>query len=173
MLTGSQFAEQARNGNYIGIPYTKLDCQAFVEKVLKDCGIQYNWRGSNHMWRNALSEKHEITDIDKIPVGAWLFNVQRDGGEKKRGYSDNEGNAKHVGIYLGSYDVIHSTTGGVQWDSIFSNRWNHWGLCKFIKYDSMDAGSETENAQAPTNAPAELVKLLREFFETARKRGWI
>mgnify|MGYP003291983947 CR=1 FL=1 len=37
--TGSAVAEQAKTGGYIGIPYSKLDCQAFVEQVLRDTGI--------------------------------------------------------------------------------------------------------------------------------------
>ena len=35
-MTGYEFAEQARSGKYNGIPYSKLDCQAFVEEVAKD-----------------------------------------------------------------------------------------------------------------------------------------
>lgn len=136
MLTAQKFVEQARNGNYIGIPYKTLDCQGFVEKVLADCGMVIDWRGSNHMWREALSEKNKIDDISEIPAGAWLFTVKNDGGEVERGYHDNEGNAKHVGIYLGNSDVIHSTTGGVQMDVITSKRWTHYGLCKYIDYNS-------------------------------------
>ena len=37
-ISGSDLAEQAVTGNYVGIPYSKLDCQGFVEEVLKDCG---------------------------------------------------------------------------------------------------------------------------------------
>lgn len=135
MITNKQFVNQATNGNYIGIPYSKLDCQGFVEKVLADCGVKKDWRGSNHMWRDALSYKEEITSYDKIPAGAWLFTVKYDGGEKERGYNDNEGNAKHIGIYLGDGKVIHSTTGGVQYDEITSKRWTHYGKCKYINYD--------------------------------------
>lgn len=135
MITSKQFVQQAKNGNYLGIPYSQLDCQGFVEKVLADCGEKHDWRGSNHMWRDALSEKHSIDSWANIPAGAWLFSVKWDGGEKDRGYNDKEGNAKHVGIYLGNSDIIHSTTGGVQMDTIASNRWTHWGKCKYINYN--------------------------------------
>ena len=140
MISAEKFVEQARTGNYLGIPYDDLDCQALVERVLRDCGLKKDWRGSNHMWRDALSSKNAISDIAKIPAGAWLFTVKYDGGEKKRGYNDSEGNAKHVGIYLGGGEVIHSTTGGVQMDNISSARWTHYGLCKYINYGS-DSGS--------------------------------
>lgn len=136
MITAKKFVSQALTGKYIGIPYNALDCQAFVEKVLKDCGEKRDWRGSNDMWRNALSEKHKITNEMNIPAGAWLFTVKNDGGEKERGYNDNEGNAAHVGIYLGFSRVIHSTTGGVQWDDISRARWTHYGLAKCIDYST-------------------------------------
>ena len=143
MITAEQFVYQAKWENYLGIPYKKLDCQAFVERVLSDAGERgHNWRGSNHMWREALSEKHEGICVEDVPAGAWLFTLKHDGGEKQRGYHDDEGNAKHVGIYLGGGDVIHSTSAGnacVQMDKITSARWTAWGLCKFIRYDSPSA----------------------------------
>lgn len=135
MITSKKFVQQAIEGKYLGIPYSKLDCQAFVEKVLADCGEKHDWRGSNHMWRDALSEKHPIDSWGNVPTGALLFVVKNDGGEKKRGYNDKEGNACHVGIFLGAPDIIHSTTGGVQMDNINSKRWTHWGKCKYISYE--------------------------------------
>lgn len=135
MITAKKFVQQAIEGKYLGIPYSKLDCQGFVEKVLADCGEKHDWRGSNHMWRDALNEKNPITSWVDVPAGAWLFVVKNDGGEKKRGYNDAEGNACHVGIFLGAPDIIHSTTGGVQMDNINSKRWTHWGKCKYILYE--------------------------------------
>ena len=136
MVAVQKVVTQALSGKYIGIPYAELDCQALVEKILSDCGENHNWRGSNDMWRNALTEKHMITNEMDIPAGAWLFTVRYDGGEKERGYNDAEGNAAHVGLYLGFSRVIHSTTGGVQWDDISRSRWTHWGLCKYINYST-------------------------------------
>ena len=140
MISANTFIHQARSETYTGIPYSQLDCQAFIERVLHDCGYNYDWRGSNHMWRDALSEKHPITDINIIPAGAWLFTIKDDGGEVARGYHDDQGNAAHVGIYLGNGDVRHSTSGsgktnGVQMDKITSKRWTHYGLAKMITYD--------------------------------------
>ena len=109
MLTGKQFAEQAVSAKYNNIKYSQYDCQAFVELVLRDCGVRtssgavYNWKGSNDMWRHALAWKGTIADCRKtfgdIPLGAWVFMVAHDGKEVLRGYHDNEGNASHVGIY--------------------------------------------------------------------------
>lgn len=120
-VTAGEYALQAHSSIYTGVKYTSLDCQGFVEKVLRDCDVRkpdgsvYNWKGSNSMWRNALSWKGTIeqcrTQYGCIPLGAWVFIVKRDGGEKERGYNDNEGNATHVGIYCrdGSEPVRDST----------------------------------------------------------------
>lgn len=111
-VTGEEIAQQAINGGYVGIPYSQLDCQGFVEQVLRDTGVRktdghpYNWKGSNSMWRNCITWKGTISEcINKfgsIPLGAFLFIVKRDGGEIDRGYHDNEGNASHVGLYTGA-----------------------------------------------------------------------
>lgn len=120
-ILGTVYAEQARSDKYTGVPYSKLDCQAFVEQVLKDCGVRrpdgtaYNWAGSNAMWRYALDWKGTIeecrTIYGSIPMGSWVFIVKQDGGEQERGYHDNEGNASHVGIYCrtGAEPVRDST----------------------------------------------------------------
>ena len=123
MVTGLLFAGQACSDKYTGIKYKDLDCQAFVERVLRDSGVRkpdgsiYNWKGSNSMWRNIPGWKGTIeqcrTEYGEIPLGAWVFIVKYDGGEKEKGYNDDQGNAKHVGIYCnnGSEPVRDSTRG--------------------------------------------------------------
>lgn len=151
-IDNAVFAAAAYSYKDSHIPYSKLDCQAFVERVLHDCGVDYNWRGSNHMWRDALSWKGTIAEcmqkFGEVPQGAWLFTVKHDGGEVRRGYHDNEGNACHVGIYCGAdLGVMHSTAGGVQlgvWPD--PHRWTHVGLCRFIGY--------------PSGADADLINLI-------------
>lgn len=110
-ISGADVAEQAKTGNYIGIPYSKLDCQGFVEQVLRDLSVRkpdgtvYNWRGSNSMWRNYISWKGTIEEckkqFGKIPLGAFMFLLKNDGGEIDKGYHDGLGNASHVGLYVG------------------------------------------------------------------------
>ncbi len=114
------FVDQARSEKYTGIPYTKLDCQGFVEKVLEDCGVRkadgsvYNWKGVNSMWRNAFTWKGSIEEAKKkfgeIPLGAWMIHWVNDGGEKERGYFDGLGNAKHIGIYTGNPEEVRDST---------------------------------------------------------------
>lgn len=114
------FAEQARSTKYDKLKYDDADCQTFVEMVLKDCGVRkadgtiYNWSGANKMWRVALTWKGTIEECirqyGEIPAGAWVFIVKNDGGEKERGYNDKEGNAKHVGIYVGGELPVRDST---------------------------------------------------------------
>lgn len=162
MVKASMFAHTACTGDYVGIPYQKLDCQAFVERVLKDSGVRaesgkvYNWKGSNDMWRNALSWKgtyqEAIKKFGAIPLGAWLFTLKDDGGEVKRGYKDGLGNASHVGIFcgdMGNLPSIHSSTGGVQWGAVPATRWTHVGLAKCLDYSDSKkcplCGAEVKN----------------------------
>lgn len=42
--------------------------------------------------------------------------------------------------------VIHSTTGGVQWDTITSGRWTHAALCKLLEYPEGTADSPVSSA---------------------------
>lgn len=143
------FADQANSSKYTGVPYSKLDCQAFVEKVLEDCGVRkpdgsiYNWKGSNSMWRNALIWKGTIEEClhryGEIPIGSWLFIIKNDGGEKEKGYNDNQGNASHVAIYCnpGEEEPVRDSTktntrNGVGYRSL--KGFTHVGLPSMIEY---------------------------------------
>lgn len=135
-MIAAEWAEKisANRVDLIGIPYTTLDCQAFVEFCLKKyAGISKNWRGSNDMWRNAVHDKSD--DFGNIEPGEWVFTIKNDGKQPAR-YKDGV-NAAHVGIYIGNGEVIHSTTGGVQMDKITSKRWSHHAKANCIVYDYM------------------------------------
>lgn len=134
-MTATECQEKAKIDELIGIPYAELDCQALMEKILTRAGVKHkNWIGSNDMWRNAVYNAAPISHWDTIPVGAWLFTIKHDGNEPSYYYDGV--NAAHVGWYCGGGKVIHSTTGGVQWDTIASKRWTHAALCKLIEYDA-------------------------------------
>ena len=167
-VQGTAYATQAMSEKYTNVPYSKLDCQAFVEEVLKDCGVRkpdgtvYNWRGSNHMWRDALSWKGTIeecrTVFGEIPVGSWVFIVKNDGGEKDRGYHDNEGNASHVGIYCRhSYEQVRDSTktsyrNGVGYREL--KGFTHVGLPNMILY-------KEETSPADENEALEAIRVVR------------
>lgn len=160
-VNGTAYAIQAMSDKYTGIPYSKLDCQAFVEEVLKDSGVRkpdgsvYNWKGSNSMWRTDLSWKGTIeqcrTRFGEIPVGAWVFIVKRDGGEKEKGYNDNEGNASHVGIYCRhTFEQVRDSTrtsyrNGVGYRELAG--FTHVGLPKMLIYnEEIPSKPTSENA---------------------------
>ena len=134
----SDFAKVASKKEWIGIPYSKWDCQEFVEQMLKQVGAYHNYRGSNDMWRNALNLKGTVKEVAEMQggellPGTWVFTLKTDGKENKALYKDGI-NAAHVGIYVGNGRVVHSTTGGVQRDFITSRRWTHAGECKLLDY---------------------------------------
>lgn len=118
MIKASQFAECALLPKWDKYTYDQLDCQAFVEAVLKDIGIRkangnpYNWRGSNSMFRTYFSWRGStdecIKKFGEIPLGAFVY-IWDSTGESEVGYSDGLGNAKHVGIYCGLDTVRDST----------------------------------------------------------------
>ena len=89
---------------FLGVPYSKLDCQAFVEASLKEIGISENLPGSNvwyrHMTWTGTPEECKAS-FGKIPPGAFLFILEHDGGEPEKYKPDGIGNASHIGIYTG------------------------------------------------------------------------
>ena len=132
-MTAQDCQEKAKLSELIGIPYSKLDCQALMEEILTRGGVPHkNWIGSNDMWRNAVTNAAAIPEWKEIPVGAWIFTIKHDG--KEPSYYYDGVNAAHVGWYCGNGEVIHSTTGGVQWDTLTSGRWTHAALCKLLEY---------------------------------------
>ena len=172
--TGADMAEQAITGGYVGIPYSKLDCQGFVEQVLKDCGVRkpdgtvYNWRGSNSMWRNYIGWKGTIQEckeaFGEIPLGAFLFILKWDGGEEEKGYHDGLGNASHVGLYVGKggkYDVLDSQ-GNRGVDYCTTKIFTHVGLMEMIDYYSQPEPPHDK----PTKAEAlQALEILTKYIE--------
>lgn len=145
--TGQDVAEQAMTGNYVGKPYSKWDCQAFVEQVLKDLGVRkldgepYNWKGSNSMFRTHIRWRGTIEECKKkfgsIPQGAFMFRVKHDGGEVAKGYHDDLGNASHVGLYIGTSPnpcMDSQPTSGVQMRKL--SVFTHVGLMDMIDYET-------------------------------------
>ena len=133
---------------YLGTAYSVMDCQAFVERCLKDAGLDKNLAGSNAWFRECLkngwagSPEECRRTFGKIPKGAFLFIVSHDGGEVKRGYRDGLGNASHIGLYTGrGKGAIHSSSSrACVAESAFSGRtipnggWNTVGLWNRLDY---------------------------------------
>ncbi len=143
-------AEQVslQGDKYLGTSYKTMDCQAFVERCLADAGLKINLAGSNTWYRECRqngwvgSPEQCRREFGKIPRGAFLFILEQDGGEVKRGYRDGLGNASHIGLYTGrGKGAIHSSsTRKCVAESAFSGRtipnggWNTVGLWKRLSY---------------------------------------
>ena len=117
MKTALQFAECALLPKWDKFSYDQMDCQAFVEAVLKDIGVRkpngsvYDWKGCNSMYRNYYSWHGTIEECKqkygKIPVGTFVY-VWKSTGQPET-YKDKLGNFSHVGIYCGNDTVRDST----------------------------------------------------------------
>lgn len=89
---------------YLGRSYSEMDCQAFPERALKDCGLDINLAGSNTWIREVMKNGAVMTpeecvrQLGKVPQGAFLFIVEQDGKEPEKYRGDGIGNASHMGF---------------------------------------------------------------------------
>lgn len=89
---------------YLGTPYSEMDCQAFVEKCLADCGCRENLPGSNAWFRKMTwtgTPEECKAKFGTIPRGAFLFILEHNDNEPEKYKGDGIGNASHIGIYTG------------------------------------------------------------------------
>ena len=133
---------------YLGTPYSRMDCQGFVERCLADAGLKKDLAGSNAWYREVRRNGWVGTPEEcrarfgRIPTGAFLFILKQDGGEAARGYKDELGNASHIGLYTGrGQGAIHSSSSrGCVAESTFAGKtirtggWNTVGLWKELDY---------------------------------------
>lgn len=97
-LAGDQFLGQA---------YSKMDCQTFIENMMREIGLDMDLKGSNAWYREVRNNGWVGTPEEckkkfgSIPKGALLFIHAFDGGEEARGYHDGLGDASHIGAKTG------------------------------------------------------------------------
>ena len=102
MIEGKNLVQAAVK--YLGRSYSEMDCQAFPERALKDCGMNINLAGSNTWIREVMKNGAVMTpeecvrQLGKVPQGAFLFIVEQDGKEPEKYRGDGIGNASHMGI---------------------------------------------------------------------------
>ena len=154
----------------LGTSYIEMDCQAFIEWCLQQCGLKKDLAGSNAWYREVLKNGVILTpeecvkQLGKVPAGAFLFIHAFDGGEEKRGYHDGLGNASHIGIVTGKgKGAIHSSSSrGCVAESSFRGKsinggWNRVGLWNQVAYDygggTVPAGGQ-EVSELPAQEPA-------------------
>ena len=150
----------------IGTPYRQMDCQAFVEWCLRQCGFSLDLAGANAWYRYIrehgaiMSPEECVKQFGCVPKGAILFIHAFDGGEEKRGYHDGLGNASHMGICTmprGEGAIHSSSSRGCVAESVFKGRtinggWNCVGLPDFVSFDYGGGGGVTPSPE-PTPTP--------------------
>ena len=130
---------------YLGRSYSEMDCQAFVERCLKDCGCSLNLPGSNAWYRKMTwrGSPEECTQkFGCVPAGAFLYIWADDGGEPAKYHGDGIGNASHIGLVTGTgKGAIHSSQSrGEVCESEFKGKtikhggWNRVGLWDQVDY---------------------------------------
>lgn len=145
---------------YIGTPYSTMDCQAFVEKCLADCGLRWDLAGSNAWYREVIkngwvgSPEACVREYGKVPEGAFLFILLHNGKEPEKYKPDGLGNASHIGLCTGSRGkgAIHSSSSkGCVAESEFHGKtipnggWNMVGL-----WNKVDYGTEPSPEPEPS-----------------------
>lgn len=156
---------------YLGVPYSQMDCQAFVEQCLRDCGMNKNLAGSNAWFREVynhgaiMTPEECVKELGTVPKGAFLFILEHDGGEPEKYKPDGLGNASHIGIVTeprGKGAIHSSASRGCVAESEFHNKtiknggWNRVGLWDQVSYDyggdTPEPGPEPEPGPDPEMA---------------------
>lgn len=146
---------------YLGVPYSEMDCQAFVERCMRDCGFSKDLPGSNAWYREVMnngwvgSPEDCLKEFGQIPKGALLFILKHDGKEPDKYKKDGIGNASHIGFKTGRNDgaINSSSSRGCVATSKFQDKtipnggWNRVGLYKQFTYGKsvdwiLDHGSD-------------------------------
>lgn len=170
----------AEGDQYLGTPYSEMDCQAFVETMLRGVGINRNLRGSNAWfremdWTGTPEECKRVFGC--IPLGAMLYIWQPDGAPSR--YKDDKGNATHIGVYIGRMDgAIHSSQSrGKVCYSKFAGKtirggWNRVGLWHALDYGQKINGIlNHNNPQAKEEQPMQTMQINCPAGETVRLRA--
>lgn len=140
---------------YLGVPYSQMDCQAFVEKCLADCGLKMDLAGSNAWFREVnkngviLTPEECVRQLGCVPKGAFLFILERDGKEPEKYKPDGLGNASHIGLCTiprGEGAIHSSASRGCVAESKFKQKtinggWNRVGLWNRVAYDYGEGGT--------------------------------
>ena len=151
---------------YIGTPYKQMDCQAFVEQCLRDCGCKKDLPGSNAWYREVMnngwvgSPEDCVKQLGCVPKGAFLFILEQDGKEPPKYKGDGIGNASHIGLVTmprGKGAIHSSASRGCVAESDFKGKtiknggWNRVGLWDQVSYDY--GGDEPIPAPTPEPEP--------------------
>lgn len=153
---------------YLGTPYSQMDCQAFVERCLADCGCHKDLAGSNAWYREVynngaiMSPEECVNTFGCVPKGAFLFIQAFDGGEPAKYKGDGLGNASHIGLVTmprGEGAIHSSASRGCVAESVFKGKtiknggWNKVGLWNQVSYDYGGDTPTPSTTPEPTPTP--------------------
>ena len=172
--TGEDLAKAIRDHpEILGIPHSKLDCQAAVEKALSLVGVVVNYKGSNHMWRDMVINRLSITDarhdFGQLLPGMICFTLKHDGSEVQRGYHDNMGAAVHVGIILDNSTCFQSGIRGTEIIPISQTSFNKVAHCRFLYYPDLAYDEEPDDIIDPSH-PMDLLEQIRQLLQEAEDK---
>ena len=151
---------------YLGRSYEEMDCQAFVERCMRDVGLKMDLGGSNSWYREVMKNgwvgtpEECVKVFGSVPKGALLFIREPVSGSTPGKFRDDGiGDLTHIGIKTGrGKGAIHSCRSrGCVCESEFRDRtiknggWNRVGL-----YNRFDYGTtvschleHNDNSQLP------------------------
>ena len=148
-----------------GMSLSGMDCQGLAEYLLIQCGVpkaECNLAGSNAHWRNCVwtgTPEQCKAAFGAVPPGAWVFIVSdSDAGAPEKYRGDGEGDAGHMGVYLGDCALHASFSRGCVAESKFVGKtiknggWNMIGLPPWVDYgitseSGADASGAAQDAQ--------------------------
>ena len=134
---------------YLGIPYSKMDCQAFVEACMADVGYRKDLPGSNSWYRYCIengwvgSPEDCKKQFGSVPKGCLIFILEPVNNKTPEKFKhDGVGDATHMGIKTGRNDgAIHSSyTRQCVCTSVFEDKtiknggWKRVGLLSDFDY---------------------------------------
>lgn len=167
MVDGNQLGDAGYK--YLGTPYSTMDCQAFVERCLADCGLRKDLAGSNAWFREVyhngavMTPEECVRQLGCVPKGAFLFILEHDGKEPEKYKPDGLGNASHIGLCTiprGEGAIHSSSSRGCVAESKFKQKsisggWNRVGLWNQVSYDYGGGGKPApEPTPEPTPTPS-------------------
>ena len=164
--TRADVAAQAIAAVNEGISYDRLDCQAFVEEMVRRAGGDMAYAGSNDMARSSAvylaTLDNAIAEKRLVPGAGLLIHEDTEDALPPQYRGDGLGDFSHVGLYVGAgalvdvdrhgdervCDVVHSgATMGRVAGSTLANGWTHVIWFREIDYGA-DAGGLKLSAAA-------------------------
>ncbi len=141
-----------------------VDCSGAFVYAMAKYGLKI-YHGSNTIWRQYLTAKGKIGEIELVP-GMAVFRWKNDRSEPDKFKPDGEGNFHHVGVYAGDGMVIEAK--GTQYGVVQSPvaGWTHAGRVKGIDY-SDTRGEEPMGKQAKVTTASGALNMREDKNEKA------